>query len=742
MSNVQNQTYQVWQDVAESLRRVHYQLADNCSGIGSSICCNTAKRSTDQLVDRHPDKAASVRSRVIADGYALMLMTWSDMISTPLKHDQLRNLCHILARVPVLTVVKCLKEADSFLVDVIQREKIPPFSAFKQHFSKRYPECAGLLNCTRGLWDELCNTDSRSQPAKALHTIFSFITRLNIPDRKELNEEAQRKFLEHENEMDPSAIIRDGDRVISLRTQYTAEEAFILSEWFPAHVTEKLHNDWVPKHGKGAVSDAKGVELLAKYQALGIDDQLFALDIFTGGPAFCRPRKRIIRKAKVVFVPKSVDKLRTICMEPATLMFYQQGYMSAIVKYINSHSYLGTRITLDKAYLNTNLAREGSIDGQLSTIDLSNASDSVSLSLVRKWFSHTALLDILMETRSNEYFFSDPEMARVAKKFAPMGSALCFPVECLVFAAMCEATIRASGGDPKTSKFHVYGDDIIIETCYAEALIQRLKANGFQVNTGKSFYHVTPYNFRESCGGEYLSGCDITPFRISRKFSGFDVGNSYSRWTALVDLANQSFLWLPTVRGFVISELMKLPQRFRPFFTDDWAQTYNEFGELEYVVSERGGLVTFDASNYRIRKRKSENLHGRVFFEHGAAKAPKGVFSAADEDIRFYEYLRSTCRASEYMRDGQPYFLKDYPEHTVSCLTHTPTKRSVEHQILGSTWSRSVDAETRPRLGNTLFGDLFDLGDYPEADWWGLHSIFHELYHESDWFDTLDFDDM
>jgi len=68
----------------------------------------------------------------------------------------------------------------------------------------------------------------------------------------------------------------------------------------------------------------------------------------------------------------------------------------------------------------------------------------------------------------------------------------------------------------------VYGDDIIIDSSLSTTLIEILAKCGFEVNKGKSF--VASNAFRESCGGYYFRGFDVTPLRytLSGQESSFD----------------------------------------------------------------------------------------------------------------------------------------------------------------------------------------------------------------------------
>jgi hypothetical protein len=102
-----------------------------------------------------------------------------------------------------------------------------------------------------------------------------------------------------------------------------------------------------------------------------------------------------------------------------------------------------------------------------------------------------------------------------------MGSALCFPVEAMVFLTTVYCGIekalnrRVTRSDviAMRGKVRVYGDDIIVPSDYVHQVIGSLELFGFKVNTNKSFWNG---KFRESCGGDYYAGVDVTPVRVRR----------------------------------------------------------------------------------------------------------------------------------------------------------------------------------------------------------------------------------
>jgi hypothetical protein len=214
--------------------------------------------------------------------------------------------------------------------------------------------------------------------------------------------------------------------------------------------------------------------------------------------------------ARVVLVPKDSRGPRIISCEPAELMFIQQGIMNLLYEVLENHTMTRGQLNFTDQSINQRLAHEGSVSDSWATIDLTDASDRVSLRLVRDVFS-PLWFECLTACRSESTLLPDGRIVEL-NKFAPMGSSCCFPVEALVFWASAQATIHRLGFKHPS---YVYGDDIIVAKEFSEAIMNDLELIGLKVNRQKSF---TKGPFRESCGGEYHSGSDVTPIKIRSVF--------------------------------------------------------------------------------------------------------------------------------------------------------------------------------------------------------------------------------
>lgn len=227
---------------------------------------------------------------------------------------------------------------------------------------------------------------------------------------------------------------------------------------------------------------------------------------------------------RIVRVPKTYKKSRNIAMEPQWLSVRAQPIAKAIVRC------LPIMCDLSDQSNNLNLARQGSIDNSLVTIDLSAASDSLSRELCRAVLPAPVYNDILSAVSHSERprrdrwgqekLHYDPSFGwcpstRRYNMICTMGNRITFPLECEIFSAILRlagALCHVALGSYNSA---VYGDDIIAPREIAPTLIDLLEAFGFVVNKEKSFYGDE--FFRESCGGEFLHGESVTSQYWPRK---------------------------------------------------------------------------------------------------------------------------------------------------------------------------------------------------------------------------------
>lgn len=254
---------------------------------------------------------------------------------------------------------------------------------------------------------------------------------------------------------------------------------------------------------------------------------------------------------RVVFVPKTMKTPRVIAIEPSYVQYAQQSVMDYLVARLESHRLTALSVHFTDQSVNKRGAMLASIKRDRATLDLSEASDRVSLSLVERVFARSPILPFLMATRSMHASLDGGKTSFFLRKFASMGSATCFPVEAMVFYALIQRALHAHYKIPVTSRsiarfsrvIDVYGDDLIVPSCTRGIVTETLEAYGLKVNVNKSFSNGP---FRESCGGDYIDGYDVTPVYL-RHFAPCPS----DRWDANVlmslaatsDLLYQRGLW-------------------------------------------------------------------------------------------------------------------------------------------------------------------------------------------------------
>ena len=244
-------------------------------------------------------------------------------------------------------------------------------------------------------------------------------------------------------------------------------------------------------------------------------------------------------------VPKNSDIDRCACKEPDLNMFLQKGLGNQIRTCLKR-----VGIDLNDQSINRELARIGSVDGSLMTLDLSSASDSVSSALVQRvlppdWFYYMNLV------RSPITMIDG--MRHVNEMFSSMGNGFTFELESLLFYAITRATAYFGGWKGRIS---VYGDDIIAPAGMFDDLVSTLSFCGFRTNELKSF---STGSFRESCGAHWDRGVDISPFYLRRPFATI---------SDLILTLNQLTSWASREIGVVDPRYEALLYRYRVFIPE------------------------------------------------------------------------------------------------------------------------------------------------------------------------------
>jgi hypothetical protein len=416
--------------------------------------------------------------------------------------------------------------------------------AFMQEYFKRLFDANGTLLDT-------------ADPAAVIHLrqVLFFVYKLEVPFTDEQNQRVLDDFVQT-------------DETLGLDLDKDSREILEVSSFITEDVFHEFDiHDITPKHGPGAVATGERLEEKWEFSRLynNIHQVYPYYDYFiAGGASELIDRldwyKNLTRldqgRAKVVLVPKDSRGPRLISCEPLEYQWVQQGLGRKLVNHLESNRITRGQINFTNQSINRQLALQSSVfserkenfldvtkrafnflSGAFATIDLKDASDRVSLELVEKVFKRTpSLLRALQACRTSSTILPDGRIVEF-RKFAPMGSALCFPVESYVFWVLLVAAISRHFRVRQSivaKLIYVYGDDIIIPTELAEFSIQQLERFALKVNHSKCCIYGP---FRESCGMDAFKGVPVTPIRLKTLWSGRKSdGSAYVSYIACANL--------------------------------------------------------------------------------------------------------------------------------------------------------------------------------------------------------------
>lgn len=355
---------------------------------------------------------------------------------------------------------------------------------------------------------------------------------------------------------------------------------------------------------------------------------------------------RVVEGSLLSTVPKDRTKNRTICTEPTLNMFYQLG-VKKILENILEHRF---HISMERQPdVNKSLARLASIDGSFATIDLKNASDSISMDLCR--FLLPAHILRKLDLIRSQQTIVDGNLVEL-NMISTMGNGFTFPLMTLMFCALLKVAYRhcnlrfrnyyttQSGRIflQQDTTFGVFGDDIICRTEAVETVYDMLHMAGFVVNIEKSF---TTGFFRESCGGDYYQGHDVRGIYFKGTTNETDIYSIFNRlhiWSVKHSIPLHNTLrWLrseckfrpvPLHAGF--DEGLLLPRKYllSPKSDRNGALFYHAYRPVRFgwkigesYRNPRGALIGFlggyirdsfvaarpRVTKYQVRKLKTPN---------------------------------------------------------------------------------------------------------------------------------------
>jgi hypothetical protein len=294
-----------------------------------------------------------------------------------------------------------------------------------------------------------------------------------------------------------NAIIRKIDSILG---EFEAEEFFSQPDWGPGASTRIKRREASPaRKFQSETGITRGL-----YNLIGPSIMEKAYPLWWKTLSLSDFGKSFESGNKVITVPKDATTNRVIAIEPGINLWFQMSIGRMIGRRLR-------RCGVDLRWQSRNqeLARIGSLNNSIATIDFSSASDSIANSVVEellppRWYH---VMDACRSRFGNQ-------SGRVVwwEKFSSMGNGFTFQLESLIFYAV--AFCCADYLHQDVSLVSAYGDDVLLPSVCFDLFKKMVEFYGFRIN-GKKSHYDSP--FRESCGAHYFLGVDVKPIYLKDK---------------------------------------------------------------------------------------------------------------------------------------------------------------------------------------------------------------------------------
>lgn len=405
---------------------------------------------------------------------------------------------------PFLT--KTLPTLSKHVIRALETGTFEPVSSLKRKPGTRLPAMfSGLLQCIFQKDGRLL-LDPDPDAILCIQQIGHLFYKLELPFSEEQEAKGLNTFLAIEQDLLNLELHESVHH-------YLASARSLLKDVFIGFNPKDIN----PKHGPGAVATGERFEDKWTFKRRYKNIEGYYNDpryYFASHRHFTERRGQWNRMftlsegvSRLAFVPKDSRGPRSIAMEPLEYQYMQQGLGRKIMDHCEqADTPVKGYVNFSDQSVNRKLALKHSLEKGYATLDMKEASDRVSLKLVRCLFSESGLLDALESLRTR---LCATKLGVVNQsKFAAMGSCLCFPIEGLTFWALAESIRREW-----RIKGHIYvfGDDLIVPKPLVKYLFEYFPMFGLRFNEDKCFINGA---FRESCGMDAFNGIQVTPTRI------------------------------------------------------------------------------------------------------------------------------------------------------------------------------------------------------------------------------------
>jgi hypothetical protein len=535
------------------------------------------------------------------------------------------------------------------------------FTGFKRQRGLSLP--AFLQGLTRCVFDEkmglLVPSDDASVIVEGIRQVCNTYKKIELDCTPERVHKSLNNYLATETELDKFDVQHD------MFVEF-ANVSFVL--WHNAFADFDLQT-LIPRHGPGQTAEKKlGNEKYSWrywHERLEPYFPLYENAYPLGMPSDARELQLVTMLSadqeipvRVVQVPKTLKAPRIIAIEPACMQYTQQGLREYLYDKLEVYWLTTGHINFRDQMINQQLAISSSANGLLATVDLSDASDRVPRDLAMYMFhSNPNLYDSIEACRSTRAILPDGRKVDHLRKFASMGSALCFPVESMFFYTICVAALLKAYQRTctplnvfyVTRGLYVYGDDMVIPAAYADTVLDYLQKFNCKVNLNKSFVNG---KFRESCGVDAYDGYEVTSTYIrSKRPQHRQQAEEVSSYVATANLFYKRGYWSTAQYMFAYIERI--------------------LGKLPFIQEDSPGLGRISFLGKRSVERWNRDLQR---FEVQAFVPTK---TRRKDELDGYGALTKTLLDLERRQNGDPGRERDSLSHSGSRGVTTLTLRWV-----------------------------------------------------------------
>ncbi|DAD51247.1 TPA_asm: RNA-directed RNA polymerase [ssRNA phage SRR7976357_4] len=337
------------------------------------------------------------------------------------------------------------------------------------------------------------------------------------------------------------------------------------------------------------------------------------------------PEVTLVEGSRITVVPKNEDAVRTIAIEPSGNMAIQL----ALGRYLEGALCLMGLDIQKQQPINKKFAQYGSLTGRIATLDLSSASDLIGRDLVRLLFpSEWVLLFELTRSQKCEI----EKQSHALNMISTMGNGYTFPLMTMIITSLIYATRTNTKNYISWYETAVFGDDIIVPVEEVEKTISILERAGFIINHDKS-YSFGP--FRESCGGDYYEGVDVTPFyvkTVNTQMEVFVAINQLLEWWAKTRI--------PLRKSYdYLVEMLHL-NGHKVYFVPEW-------------MNPDQGILSADCPrSFKYLSRNVEKRSLPTSSPFAIALASAGYVASGESPERLY-YTTRECKSRVVVRTGR-----------------------------------------------------------------------------------------